>query len=144
MRSREARSADLNAILAIQAQHPGLPAWTRLQFDSEMGIPGRAVLVVEDEGGVAGYACLTFVPPEAQLHMIAVAKEKGRRGVGKSLLDHVRAVAAAEKCGKIALEVSAANAVARAFYEREGFVVVGRRAKFYNDGQDAILMDLSL
>jgi ribosomal protein S18 acetylase RimI-like enzyme len=42
------------------------------------------------------------------------------------------------------LEVSAANAPAQALYLSEGFAVVGRRPKFYNDGSDAVLMDADL
>jgi ribosomal protein S18 acetylase RimI-like enzyme len=40
--------------------------------------------------------------------------------------------------------VSDKNAGARAFYEALGLRVVGRRPKFYNDGSDAVLMDLIL
>lgn len=54
--------------------------------------------------------------------------------------------AAAKKLGakRVTLEVSAANARARNFYARAGAKIVGRRAKFYNDGSDAVLMDYSL
>jgi len=40
--------------------------------------------------------------------------------------------------------VNASNAPALRLYEKCGFAVVGRRSKFYNLTDDAILMDMEL
>ncbi|WP_309603889.1 GNAT family N-acetyltransferase [Phenylobacterium sp.] len=61
--------------------------------------------------GVAG-----FYRPQNFLHSLYV-QARGR-GVGKALLDHVRALAE----GPVSLKVQAPNRRAQAFYAREGFV----------------------
>lgn len=138
MSLRPARSADLDALLAIQARRPEIPAWTRAQFESALA----GLWVGEEHQEIWGYASLTLVPPEAQLHMIAVDPKSARQGRGSALLRRAAEDAQARGCDRMTLEVSSQNAAARAFYEAEGFVVVGQRAKFYNDGSDAVLMDL--
>ena len=42
------------------------------------------------------------------------------------------------------LEVSEANAPARALYRRLGFAEVGRRPRYYDDGGDALVLRLPL
>lgn len=41
----------------------------------------------------------------------------------------------------VLLEVRASNHAAIHLYEKEGFEIVGSRPRFYNDGEDAILMN---
>jgi ribosomal-protein-alanine N-acetyltransferase len=41
---------------------------------------------------------------------------------------------------RVQLEVRASNQPARALYARAGFVVDGRRPRYYPDGEDAVLM----
>jgi ribosomal-protein-alanine N-acetyltransferase len=79
--------------------------------------------------------------PEAQILDMAVRRAEQGRGLGKALLEHVQSQARAWGCAKLCLEVSANNEPAQRLYVRAGFLVVGRRRKFYNDGSDAILMD---
>ena len=55
--------------------------------------------------------------PDNFLHSLYVAER--RAGVGKAMLDHVRAVAT----GPVSLKCQAVNLKAQAFYVREGFVV---------------------
>jgi len=56
------------------------------------------------------------------------------------LLERARA-ARAERAD---LEVRAGNAAAIALYASEGFVPVGRRRRYYGNGEDALLMSLVL
>ncbi|MDE2512196.1 MAG: GNAT family N-acetyltransferase, partial [Elusimicrobia bacterium] len=79
---------------------------------------------------------------EVQLLDLAAAEDG--RGIGRALWTALTETARARGAARLALEVSAANARALLFYKRAGAVVVGRRAKFYNDGSDAILMDFPL
>lgn len=144
MNFRRARPADLDGVLAIEGAWPTTPHWTRRQFEAEVYGPGSLFLVAEDAEGLAGYAVVWKVPPEAQLLDIAVAPARARRGVARELLQAVSIMARGLGCVVMTLEVSERNAAARALYEKVGFRVVGRRPKFYNDGSDAVLMDLSL
>jgi hypothetical protein len=40
----------------------------------------------------------------------------------------------------VSLEVATDNAVAQALYRQRGFVVEGRRPRYYRDGTDALIM----
>ena len=43
--------------------------------------------------------------------------------------------------GRMLLEVSADNPDALGFYAAEGFTAIGRRARYYRDGSDAVVME---
>ncbi len=144
MNFRRALPADLDAVLAIEGSWTTTPHWTRRQFEAEVRGPGSLFLVAEDGGGIAGYGVLWKVPPEAQLLNLAVDRKRARKGVGRELLQALSIMAKGGGCAVMTLEVSARNAPALTLYEKTGFRVVGRRPKFYNDGSDAVLMDLSL
>ena len=89
--------------------------------------------MAEENGAIIGFA---IARGEALLDIaVAVA----RRGVGRALVQ-----ALSRGRTKITLEVSERNSSALSFYPVLGFRVVGRRPKFYNDGADAVLMDLEL
>lgn len=136
---RPARKADLAASARVSAA-----AWTRGQLEEKLADP-RAIFLVADDGGTAlGHALALVVLDEAQLVDVSVDPSSRRRGVGSALLAALLAAAARSGCARAALEVSARNAAALAFYRRAGFVVVGRRPKFYNDGADAVLMEREL
>ncbi|HVE11958.1 MAG TPA: ribosomal protein S18-alanine N-acetyltransferase [Elusimicrobiota bacterium] len=138
---RPAREEDLDALAAIEKLWPTAPGWSRAQFAEELGRAG-SVLLVADDGGAVGYACMWLVAGEAQVLNIAVAPAAARRGVGRALLAAL--LERARGAARATLEVSEPNLAARRLYEGAGFRVVGRRAKYYNDGSDAILMDKDL
>ncbi|WP_376087518.1 GNAT family N-acetyltransferase [Roseomonas sp. CCTCC AB2023176] len=87
-----------------------------------------------------GFVLARAVAGEAEVLTIAVLPERRRAGLGWSLL--VAAVAEAGRRGAAALflEVSEANAAARALYARAGAVEVGRRRRYYVDGTDALVL----
>ena len=74
------------------------------------------VFVAVEAGRIVGLASL--YRPQAFLHSLYV--EPRGRGIGKMLLDHVRA----ETGGGLSLKCQAANLGAQAFYDREGFVCI--------------------
>lgn len=78
----------------------------------------------------------------AGLHVfdLAVASGWRRRGVASGLL--ASAIDDARRAGDEALllEVGAQNVPARVFYAARGFVVAGRRPRYYPGGEDAGLM----
>jgi ribosomal-protein-alanine acetyltransferase len=142
--TRAAQRDDLEAVLAIEKSWPTTAGWTRAQFESELENPRSRFVVAEEEGRLAGYAVFWSVPPEAQILDIAVAPDSARRGLGRFLLDVILAHARRLGLKKATLEVRAGNEAALALYRAAGFSVVGRRPRFYPDGEDAVLMDLGL
>ena len=141
---RRSRPEDLDALAALEASQASSAGWTRGQFEAELTRENGLLLVCELDGRPAGLLAAWFVGPEAQLFTVTVDPAWARRGVGSALLSELAAQARERGCSKVALEVSERNAPARALYERAGGRVVGRRPKFYDDGADALLMDLPL
>lgn len=56
-----------------------------------------------------------------QIDDLVVSEAKRSTGVGKALVDHVKAVARTEGRGEVHLDSSLARAEAHRFYDREGF-----------------------
>lgn len=141
---RPAAREDVEALLAIEKLWPTTPGWNREHFLHEISSERSYFFVLESEGKVLGYAGCLKIAPEAQITTIAVSPGEARKGSGRLLLNHL--VDAARRWGysQVTLEVSARNAAARSLYGSAGFQIVGRRPKFYNDGSDAVLMDLDL
>lgn len=141
---RRARPEDLDALAAIEASQPSSAGWSKTQFAAELGRENALVLVCEAAGRPAGLLAAWFVGPEAQLFTVTVDPSAARQGVGTALLSELAASARARGCVKVALEVSERNTPALGLYAKALGRVVGRRPKFYNDGSDALLMDLPL
>ncbi|MDD5627584.1 MAG: ribosomal protein S18-alanine N-acetyltransferase [Elusimicrobia bacterium] len=140
---RPALPADLDAVCAVAQSSAFSARWSRAQYGEEIAC-GRGLFAVVGAEPIRGYLVLRRVSPEAQLVDLAVRPQDQGRGLGRALLDCAAAAARSWGCSRVTLEVSAANAAALRLYLRTGFQVVGRRPKFYNDGADAILMDLLL
>ena len=91
-----------------------------------------------------GWVCAWHLHWEQQLDLMVLAVDGGarRRGVATALL---RALAA--RCPgarRVLLEVSAANAGARAFYDALGARELGVRRGYYPDASDALVLTLPL
>lgn len=140
MSVRKARESDVCGVLALEGAWETTPHWTRKQFQSELSAPGSVFLVAERSDKLLGFAIARRYPPNLEVLDIAVAVP--RQGIGRELFEALKHEAAG--CSTLTLEVSARNATARAFYAALGLRVVGSRPKFYNDGADAVLMDLTL
>jgi GNAT superfamily N-acetyltransferase len=92
-----------------------IPAWRHNAQDFLRQAEDEEIYVAVADARIVGVAA--FYRPDDFLHSLYVAER--RRGVGKALLDHIRAVAA----GPVSLKCQAVNLKAQAFYVREGFVV---------------------
>ena len=75
-----------------------------------------------------------------EIDLVAVDPERRRLGIGSEILAQFLSREVAEGVVEVRLEMSSDNFPARALYESKGFVVVGRRARYYPDGADALLL----
>jgi [ribosomal protein S18]-alanine N-acetyltransferase len=89
--------------------------------------------------GYGGIARLGRRPPfEYEVHTIGVDPAYQGRGIGRALLDDLLAFADG---GTVFLEVRTDNATAIALYEKNGFVRIGVRKRYYRvSGADAYTM----
>jgi ribosomal-protein-alanine N-acetyltransferase len=133
-----ASAVHADALASVHAAAFPQAAWDGPSFATLLGQPGVCGLL-DPRGGVL---LMRVVLDEAEILTIGVADR--RRGIGAGLLaagiDRAQALGVA----RLHLEVAAGNAAARAFYKSFGFTDAGRRAKYYADGDDAIVLTLRL
>ncbi|HAH31551.1 MAG TPA: hypothetical protein DCL44_04485 [Elusimicrobia bacterium] len=141
---RRAIQEDLPALVEIELEHPSYPAWGVKGLQAEFSNRNAVTLLVEDAGKTAGFINFWIVRPEVQLNAVVVSKAGLRRGAASGLLAKMYEYAKKNDCFCVDLEVSAANLPAIKLYEKHGFSVVGRRPKFYNNSEDALLMRKAL
>lgn len=139
-RLRPARPGDVPALLALE----------RASFASDRLSPrqlawhasGRSharFAVAERDGAIVGNA-LVFLrrgTRRARLYSIVVAKAARGLGLGTRLLAWTERAARAAGARELSLEVRTRNAAAIALYERRGYVRIGTRRGYYEDGADA-------
>lgn len=75
---------------------------------------------------------------------IAIGKQYRRRRFGSRLLSKLINVLKSKGCNGVILEVRVSNNDARSFYQKLGFREVERSRRFYDDGEDALIMALNL
>ncbi len=144
--TRPAAVADVGAVVALEAATQGVDAWSEglVRDGIEGGLPTISYLVAEDDGDVVGYAVASYAGDIAELQRIGVAEEARRTGVASELLAAIVDHAPSTGADRMLLEVRADNRGAIAFYAARGFVEIDRRARYYRDGTDAVVMRLPL
>lgn len=145
-RFRDATSADLDALLAIETAAFATDRLSRRSFRHFLTSPRAILKVAELEGRVAGYHLVLFRrgTAAARLYSLAVDPARRRAGLGGALLADAEAAAYAADRAVLRLEVGAGNAAARALYRRAGCREIARLPGYYDDGEDAIRMEKPL
>lgn len=143
---RAAGSGDLDAIDALEAGAFDADRFARRNLRRLLASPSARVLIASLDGGPAGYALLLFRKNArvARLYSIAVAGHVRGRGVGAALIAACEGEAASRDAARLRLEVRASNETAIRAYLRAGFETAGRRANYYSDGEDAVIMDKTI
>jgi ribosomal-protein-alanine N-acetyltransferase len=108
------------------------------------GLPEGRVFVARGEHAIAGYLEARLVADELHVLALAVAPPERRRGAARALLAHALADGAARGARVAHLELRTSNGPALALYRGLGFAVVGRRTRYYADGEDALLLSRAL
>ena len=105
-------------------------AWTASQCAGLMPMPGVWLTLAHENGTVVGFALARATADEAELLLLAVARDRQRNGVGTKLLEAFAAAAQGYGAARVHLEVREGNH-ALGIYERAGFSLVGRRRDYY-------------
>ena len=72
---------------------------------------------------------------------MAVAPSHRRQGLGKKLLQALEDYAKENQAERTLLEVREGNTPARTLYEAWGFKAFGVRKNYYEDGENAVVME---
>jgi len=111
-------------------------AWGEDAITLQLGLPGAFGFIDHRGGMLLG----RVAADEGEVLTLAVMPGSRRQGIGTGLLRAALAEVGSHGGRALFLEVSAANDAALALYRREGFVEAGRRARYYSDGSDALVL----
>lgn len=115
--------------------------WSAKSILSELDNPLSLWLTAIEENCVAGYVGSQTVLGETDMMNIAVRPENRRQGIGEALIEAL--VDQLKQIGShcLTLEVRISNEPAIKMYEKLGFVMVGRRPRYYqNPREDALIL----
>lgn len=140
--------ADLDEVMRIEEASFAHP-WPREAFQPDAAYAAwLRTLVLRDaarpSSGVSGYVYFWMMDEEMEIQNLAVAAEERRRGGGWRLMEAAVEEARSRGCTVAYLEVRPSNTAGRELYRRWGFVQAGRRRRYYQDGEDALIMRADL
>jgi ribosomal-protein-alanine N-acetyltransferase len=139
---RDMTAADIPPLLEIERVSFPVP-WSAGMFMIQLSLSEDTEnLVILNGDRIIGYVSSWYGYEEVHILSIAVASDQRGSAAAAMLL------AAAEEMGmkngsrKVVLEVRASNSRAIRFYEKHGFIQVGKRKGYYSDsGEDALIFD---
>lgn len=138
---RAMRRDDVDEVAIIERDAQPNP-WSRDVFLEEMTRAWAHIDVLREEPGgpIAAFLNYWIVGDEVHVLNVATHPDHRRRGHAARLLDHVTAVARAQGCRFLTLEVRRKNRPALRLYRAHGYRPVGMRPRYYDDGEDAVIM----
>ncbi|MGH9441858.1 MAG: ribosomal protein S18-alanine N-acetyltransferase [Thermoanaerobaculia bacterium] len=142
-RLRPATESDLDAIAAIEAASFPVP-WKREFFAGELRESNRYHRVLDRQAGgspgIAGYLFAVTLFDEFHINKIATHPSVRSEGHGARLMNDAISAGRSQMSASIVLEVRLSNSSAIRFYSRFEFIDIGRRRRYYKDGEDAMVM----
>jgi ribosomal-protein-alanine N-acetyltransferase len=141
MTIRPATVNDIKFMLQIeQAVFPS--PWTNKHFLYELKEnPYAFVMVAEVNQIVVGYIDFWITFQQAQINNLAVHPQLQRKKIGSTLLQDALQRIQSAGCDRITLEVRVSNLAAQRLYQRDGFKMILTKKGYYDNGEDAFLME---
>lgn len=140
---REFRRPDINRVLEIEESSFKDPYPFNILVD--IYNLGGGFLVVEYDNIIVGYI-IFWIRFEDEGHIISIAVDENyqRKSVGSNLVEAALKVFKQYNIGIIKLEVRRSNTGAIKFYKDQGFIEREVFKNYYEDLEDAVLMDMDL
>ena len=138
------RPANVNDIKSmIQIEQAVFPSpWTDKHFLYELKEnPYAFVMVAEVNQIVVGYVDFWITFQQAQINNLAVHPQLQRKKIGTTLLQDALQRIQSAGCDRITLEVRVSNLAAQRLYRRDGFKMILTKKGYYDNGEDAFLME---
>ena len=141
---RTARKDDLPGILDVEKES-GINPWNEKAFKIELSKNscGENIFFAAKDNNtdiVLGFICGDIVADFAGILNIAVAEKFRKSGIGTALMERFDGEARGHGLKRVTLEVREDNEPALKLYKRKGFIVEGKREKYYLNKHDALLM----
>jgi ribosomal-protein-alanine N-acetyltransferase len=137
---RAATVADIPAMMALSREAPSAAQWAQQQYENAVGSRDRVALVVAKNSVLEAFLVARVLDLEWEIENIVVEGERRRRGLALRLLVEVTNLARLQKAQAIFLEVRESNRAARSLYEKNGFIQIGRRPRYYHEPDEDALV----
>jgi [ribosomal protein S18]-alanine N-acetyltransferase len=128
---------DMPEVLAIEEACFAWDAWSEETFFSMLRQRNCIAMLAEHEGRIAGYMVYELHKTRIEIVNFAVAPEFRRRGVGRAMIDKLKAKLSSERRTMLAANVGESNIGGHLFLRAMGFMAKGIEHGFYDDGADA-------
>lgn len=135
---RRLQKADIEVILSPDFNFKD--AWNKSMLEGAFDGDNFLALGFFVEGELVGYGAVTLGYDDADLQEIAVKQSFRKRKIATTLLSALEEQTAKEDKSKIFLEVRKGNLPAINLYKKFGYKEISQRKKYYNDGEDALVM----
>ena len=123
-------------ILALLSDVYGVSPWNLEQIEADVKQANTEYFYLYEAQALIGFLAIQDLAGELEITQLAVKKAYQGQGWANQLMEFL-----VDRPERIFLEVRASNQVARALYEKHGFLPVGQRKNYYqNPVEDAILM----
>lgn len=139
----------MNVIVAMTAAHIDqiaeiekdsfLTPWSRSMLANELKNELASYFIVENQGEVVAYMGYYRILDEGHITNIAVKREWRGRGIGKELLSYTLNNMRERGVSRTTLEVNEHNNIAINLYVSFGFKLLGRRPRYYEGRDDALI-----
>lgn len=114
--------------------------WSSKVLENELQNPLSIYIVAISEKQVVGYAGLWQPIDESHITNIVTKADKRGNKIATKMLEELIKIAKSKESKCVTLEVNVNNEIAIKLYKKYNFKEVGRRPKYYNNIDDAIIM----
>ena len=128
-----------NQVFDIERQSISEP-WSREQIQGLVTDKNAVARVGIVDGKVICYYSFYNICNEGNVNNLAVKQDYRGKGIGKSLIKDMIKVAKDRGICALTLEVNEKNNNAIHLYRKFGFILEGKRTKFYKGADDALIM----
>ena len=118
--------------------------WTPSSLMTELKNENNYFIVAKEDDIIVGFAGMLVNIDYTEILNIVVHNDFRRKGIAQLLLDSIIEYTKQLQKNSITLEVNEQNTAAIKLYVKNDFKEVGRRKKYYNNTNDAILMTKEL
>jgi ribosomal-protein-alanine N-acetyltransferase len=134
--------ADVPAVINME-QAAYQAHWPKRNYQHELAQVSCAhyfVMCADSPIRIVGAGGYWLLADEANIMTIAIHPMWQKRGLAARLLSYLIQQAMAQQAEGVTLEVRPSNQAALALYQKFGLVEVGRRLRYYDDGEAALIL----
>jgi ribosomal-protein-alanine N-acetyltransferase len=139
IRIRKALELDLPEVMVIEQSSFASP-WNMAFFRHELYNTVAFFYIIEVGVKLVGYIIFWIFKDEAHIANLAIHPDYRQKGYGEYLFKWSLEFARHKRVATVTLEVNEKNLAARNLYQKYGFEMVGKREKYYDNSDDALIL----